>query len=267
MVNHLYKNPSSNLFSCPYLRSMKIISTVPSQTELLADLGLDKEVLGITKFCVHPEDWFKNKIRVGGTKNLDLKKIDALNPSLILANKEENTKEEILELKKKYKVVVTNIKTVDDNYNLIRQIGKLTNREIEAAMLSNRFKSAVSSIKSSQKASVAYVIWQNPYMVAGGDTFINNMLELCGFENVFNQENRYPETTIENLRHLNPEYVFLSSEPYPFKEKHLKEIESLLPNSKIMLVDGEAFSWYGTRIIKKATYLAKMAGKRFEIMS
>lgn len=243
---------------------MKIISTVPSQTELLFDLGLNKEVVGITKFCIHPNEWYRNKIRIGGTKDLNLKKIRALNPTLIIANKEENTKEQIEALSKDYRVFVSDIKTIEDNFNLIKTIGELTNRQLEAIQQSQKLKRAIEGIHSDSKKRAAYIIWKDPMMSAGGDTFINSMLELCGYENILKNENRYPEVTFEKLKKMSPEYILLSSEPFPFKEKHIETFRSELPFSKVKLVDGEAFSWYGTRIIKKQEYLRKIVSENIQ---
>ncbi len=238
---------------------MKIISTVPSQTELLFDLGLESQVCGITKFCVHPESWYKSKLRIGGTKNLNLKKIRTLNPDLIIANKEENTKEQIESLMIHYQVYVSDVKTLADNFELIEKIGTLTNRIIESVQLRNKLKKAVTSIYSDQKRKAAYLIWKDPLMVAGGDTFINAMMDLCGFDNIFRSTMRYPEVTIEELQSLSLEYLLLSSEPFPFKQKHVDYFQNIFPKTKVLTVDGEAFSWYGSRIIKKQSYLRGIA--------
>ena len=237
---------------------MKIVSTVPSQTELLADLGLENEVVGITKFCVHPESWYRNKLRIGGTKNLDLKKIRTLQPDLIIANKEENTKDQIEALMKDFKVFVSDVKTLTDNFALIEKVGELTNRQLESIQLRHKLKTAIKTVYSTKRRKAAYLIWKDPIMVAGGDTFINSMLELCGFQNIFKDRTRYPEVAIEDIFTLEPEYILLSSEPFPFKEKHVKEYQDIFTDSKVMTVDGEAFSWYGTRVIKKEDYLKRL---------
>jgi len=237
---------------------IRIISTVPSQTELLYDLGLDSEVVGITKFCIHPDKWYKDKIRIGGTKDLNLKKIRSLNPTLIIANKEENVKKQIDTLSKDFNVFVSNVKTIEDNYRLIKSIGDITNRKIEAIRQTQKLKTAINQIQQKKKKTAAYVIWKDPIMVAGGDTFINSMLEISGFENIYKNENRYPEISLDQWNRNPPEYILLSSEPFPFKEKHIDMFKQASPFSKIKLVDGEAFSWYGTRIIKKADYLGSL---------
>ena len=236
----------------------RIISVVPSQTELLSYLGLDEEVIGITKFCVHPEKWFKNKTRVGGTKNLNLKFIDQLSPDLIIANKEENVKEQIEELAEKYDVWITDVNNLNDAINMISDIGKLTNRIETASALALRIKADFEKLKNNfsdkRKVPTAYFIWKDPYMVAAGDTFINDMMPYCGLENIFFEKKRYPQISLEEIREKKCELLLLSSEPYPFKQKHKEEIQKQLPRIKIELVDGEMFSWYGNRLLKSVDY-------------
>lgn len=247
----------------------RIISLVPSQTELLYDLGLRDEVVGITKFCVHPEEWFRTKTRVGGTKKYDFEKIKALQPDLIIGNKEENEKEQIEELMKDYNVWMSDIYTLKDAYDMITRIGTLVGKREEAVHLKLEIELRFRSIQHSEsniqhqlsnsKLQTAYFIWQKPYMVAGHDTFINEMLKVCGLENIFvNKDSRYPEITPEEIIQADPDIVLLSSEPYPFKEKHIQEFNALLPNAKIMIVDGEIFSWYGSRLLKAPEYFKKI---------
>src|SRR4051812_41483166 len=232
----------------------RIISLVPSQTELLYDLGLREEVAGITKFCVHPEEWFRSKTRIGGTKKYDFEKIKALQPDLIIGNKEENEKGQIEELMKLYPVWMSDIYTLKDAYDMIMRIGTIvgqvnaaTNLKLEIEL---RFRDLVQlPITNNQQPTVAYFIWRKPYMTAGHDTFINEMLHICGLKNVFtNKDSRYPEVTNEEIIAANPKVILLSSEPYPFKEKHIEELKSLLPDAKILIVDGGIFSWYGSRL-------------------
>ena len=238
---------------------MRIISLVPSQTELLHDLGLDEEVVGITKFCVHPQQWFRSKTRVGGTKNIKMEVVHQLNPDLIIANKEENTKEQIEELNKSYRVWITDIKTLDDALQLIKNIGELTNTNIKANLLTDQIKERFTRLNKqlvtrNRKLKTAYLIWQNPCMAAGGDTFIHDMMNHCGFENIFKETNRYPKMTEEQFRGKNCELLLLSSEPFPFKENHIVAFQQQLPDTKIILVDGEMFSWYGSRLLYAPEY-------------
>ncbi|MCE3279763.1 MAG: cobalamin-binding protein [Bacteroidetes bacterium] len=261
---------------CP---PQRIISLVPSQTELLYDLGLRDEVVGITKFCIHPDEWFRTKTRVGGTKKYDLEKINNLKPDLIIGNKEENEKDQIELLMKDQNVWMSDIYTLKDALWMIVALGAIVGKNEEATNLKleieSRFHRFQNDIKASQilrqaqngsthlltasSLRTAYFIWRKPFMAAGHDTFINEMMKLCGFENVFTEkESRYPEVTAEEIIAARPEVILLSSEPYPFKEKHIEEFRSMLPNAKILVVDGEIFSWYGSRLLKAPQYFTDL---------
>jgi ABC-type Fe3+-hydroxamate transport system substrate-binding protein len=235
----------------------RIISVVPSQTELLYDLGLMDRIAGITKFCIHPEEMFRTKTRVGGTKQLNIEKIEALNPDLVIANKEENTKDQLEELMKFVPVWISDIKNLDDALAMIIATGEITGTKKSASEIAGLIQKKFHELEKtvSQKVRAAYLIWQKPYMVAGGDTFINDMMKRVGHENIFKNENRYPETSLEKINTLKPDVIFLSSEPFPFKEKHQKDLEQKCPGSRVLLVDGEMFSWYGSRLIRAADYL------------
>lgn len=234
----------------------RIVSLVPSQTELLYDLGLNDEVVGITKFCVHPGKWFRTKTRIGGTKNIHIDKIQSLQPDLVIANKEENIKEQVEALQQFAKVYVSDVNNLSEALQMIREIGELVNKKEQANYLSKSIEKKFSQLKNIQvqKKTAAYFIWKDPYMVAGGETFINDMMQYAGFENIFQDLPRYPETTVDDLKQMNCDYVLLSSEPYPFKQKHIDELQPLLPATKIILVDGEMFSWYGSRLLLSAEY-------------
>lgn len=235
----------------------RIISLVPSQTELLFDLGLRKEVIGITKFCVHPEEWFRSKERIGGTKQLHIDKIRALNPDLIIANKEENNREDIELLAKEFTVWVSDVKDLKDARRLIGDIGELVAQEEVANNLLNEFDNQFKKLKKKEGTAkkAIYLIWSNPDMVAGSDTFISAMLQAAGLENAI-QEERYPQ--LDNCVHSNPDFVLLSSEPFPFKEKHIREFQDKFPTADIKIVDGEMFSWYGSRVLKAPDYLLNL---------
>jgi len=242
----------------------RIVSLVPSQTELLSDLGLREEVVGITKFCIHPEEWFRSKTRVGGTKKYDFEKIKALQPDLIIGNKEENDQEQIEELMKHYTVWMSDIYSLQDAYDMITRVGALVGKNKEATFLKleveakfNLFFNEVEALNV--PAKTAYFIWNDPYMVAGHNTFINEMLKLCGFENVFlHKSSRYPAVNNEEILEANPELILLSSEPYPFKEKHIEQFRQLLPSATIRIVDGEMFSWYGSRLLRSPEYFRQL---------
>ncbi|WP_121355856.1 ABC transporter substrate-binding protein [Flavisolibacter nicotianae] len=237
----------------------RIISLVPSQTELLYDLGLDEEVIGITKFCLHPERWFRTKERIGGTKNLNREKICALQPDLIIANKEENSREQVDELAKRFPVWVSDVQNLDDALQMTRSIGHLTGTAQKAGELAARIETEFEELDVPEaRLRTAYLIWKDPYMTVGDDTFIHHLLEKAGFQNLFAGRQRYPETSIAALKELNCEVLLLSSEPYPFGQKHLNELQALLPHTKVVLADGEFFSWYGSRLLLAPAYFRQL---------
>lgn len=240
------------------MKDLKAISLVPSITETLYSLGLNEEVVGITKFCVHPQDWFRTKERVGGTKNIDIQKIRELQPDLIIANKEENVKEQVEELAKDFEVLLTDVNNFEEALQMIRSVGNAVSKGFEADQLIAGIERKFSKINPAEQKTAAYLIWQNPYMAVGGDTFIHEMMKKAGFENIFADTNRYPETQINELKELKPEYLLLSSEPYPFKQKHSDELQQQLPGTKVILVDGEMFSWYGSRMLLAADYFRRL---------
>jgi ABC-type Fe3+-hydroxamate transport system substrate-binding protein len=235
----------------------KIISVVPSQTELLFDLGLEAEVTGITKFCVHPGHWFRSKSRVGGTKNISIERVKALNPDLVIANKEENTLEDVEALRQICPVWTSDIHDIPGALDMIRGVGELVNRREQAEVLITEILNGMAGIKKHKKR-VAYLIWKNPYMVAGGDTFIHSMLEACGWENAFGHLLRYPEVGISDLEAENIELLLLSSEPYPFKLNDIQSLHKILNQTNVRLVDGEIFSWYGSRMQHFPNYVREM---------
>ncbi len=237
----------------------RIVSLVPSQTELLHFLGLENEVVGITKFCVHPNEWFIKKKRIGGTKTVNIQQLKLLQPDLIIANKEENTKEQIEQLQQIAPVWVSDINTLDDALRMIREIGEITNRAKEAQLLAEEIQSRFHGLPVPTKlVRVAYLIWKDPYMAAGGNTFINHLLGRCGLQNVFADQLRYPQVSVNQLSSPNCGCIFLSSEPYPFKQKQVDELTLQIPGTKIKLVNGEMFSWYGSRLLLAAEYFEKL---------
>jgi len=231
----------------------RIVSLVPSQTELLHDLGLGDRVVGITKFCVHPEEWFRNKTRVGGTKDVKLEVVRSLRPDLIIANREENVKEQIVEMAQEFPVWVSDVNDLRSALQAIILISELTGDVETGAQLSQEIAVRFAELRPMVSASAIYLIWKGPYMAAGSDTFIYDMMQRCGLRNLIT-DSRYPELSEAQLQELNPDLVLLSSEPFPFKEKHLEELRQLLPNAQVLLVDGELFSWYGSRLLHSPEY-------------
>ncbi|RKE90814.1 ABC transporter substrate-binding protein [Ichthyenterobacterium magnum] len=235
----------------------RIVSLVPSQTELLCDLGLESSIIGVTKFCVHPH-YIKTKVAVvGGTKQVNFDKIKALDPDIILCNKEENTLEMIIRLEQIAPVHISDIYTIDDCLELIKMYGELFLKKMEAETIAEKIQTKhlefKTFIEKKPIKKVVYFIWKNPWMVAASHTFINEMLRLNKFENSYKNLERYPEVQLDEIK-KNTDLVLLSSEPYPFKEEHISELKTHLKTPKIQLVDGEMFSWYGSRLTKAFNY-------------
>ncbi|TXC81617.1 ABC transporter substrate-binding protein [Luteibaculum oceani] len=231
---------------------MRIVSLVPSLTEYLFDLGLDAEVIGITKFCIHPEKWFRTKERVGGTKTANLDKILKLKPDLIVANKEENTKEDILFLQEHFEVILTDINNQEDLIPELKKLAIAVNKEEAAKKVVAEITASLNEISPlAEPKKTVYLIWNDPIMAVGKQTFIHSMLELVNLRNGVHEvvsDPRYPSLTSSDLQKINPELLILSSEPYPFKEKHLLHFRKLLPTTQVVIADGEMFSWYGSRL-------------------
>ncbi|MBF9236679.1 ABC transporter substrate-binding protein [Hymenobacter sp. BT683] len=237
----------------------RIVSLVPSQTELLFDLGLGEKVVGVTKFCLHPAEARSQATVIGGTKNFDFDKIAALKPDLIIGNKEENYQPGIEQLDAHYPVWLSDISTLPEALDMIRRVGLITGTKDKAAALASEIDASFAKLNGPEPAAtVAYFIWQKPYMVAATGTFIDDLLHRAGFVNAFAGLTRYPEITAEQLAATVPQRIFLSSEPYPFGEKHLAEFQTICPGATVEIVDGELFSWYGSRLLQSAAYFSRL---------
>jgi ABC-type Fe3+-hydroxamate transport system substrate-binding protein len=233
----------------------RIVSLVPSQTELLFDLGVGKRVAGVTKFCIYPPEARQAATIIGGTKNFDFDKIAALKPDLIIGNKEENYQAGIEQLAAQYPVWLSDISDLPQVLDMIRRVGFITGAKDKAEQIAAVISHSFAALAAPEPAiSAAYFIWRKPYMAAASGTFIDDMLRRAGFRNVFAHLGRYPEITPEQLAATAPDRILLSSEPYPFQDKHLAEFQDICPTATIQLVDGELFSWYGSRLRLSAAY-------------
>ena len=244
----------------------RIISLVPSQTELLCDLALDNELIGITKFCVHPYHLKSTKTIVGGTKKVDFEKIRDLKPDFILCNKEENSYDFLPELEKIAPTYFSDVNTIQDSIDLILSLGSIFNRRTESDNLAHKIEFKLNDfkqfIKNKPTRKVAYFIWANPWMVAGNDTYINEILKLNKFQNIYDNMNRYPKVEINKIRHDgDPDVIILSSEPFPFKDDHAMKIGTYTNRSITVFGDGEFFSWPGSRLLLAFDYFKKMHKK------
>jgi ABC-type Fe3+-hydroxamate transport system substrate-binding protein len=239
---------------------LRIVSLVPSQTELLFDLGLQAQVEGVTKFCVYPPTARHTASVIGGTKNFDFAKIKAAQPDLIIGNKEENYQEGIAQLERHFPVWLSDITSLPEALTMIRCVGDLTGKLHLAEPLAADIKQSFDRLRltATSRPLAAYFIWRKPYMVAASGTFIDDMLRRAGFRNAFAGLGRYPEVTPEQLAKAAPAHIFLSSEPYPFGEKHAAEFNEICPAASVQLVDGELFSWYGSRLRLSAAYFRQL---------
>ncbi len=245
---------------------MRIISIVPSITELLHDLGLEDKIVGITTFCVHPYHFSTTKTSVGGTKKVNLQKVKKLNPDFIICNKEENTPEMVKELSEIAPVYVSDVNTIQDSLDLIQQLGNILSCRTEAINLVTKINYKLDDFKlyihNKPMRKVAYFIWANPWMVAGNNTFINEILKLNKFENIYQNRERYPTIKLEKIRFDgDPRIVLLPSEPFKFNDDHAFEIASYANRSMTVFADGEYFSWYGSRLLKAFDYFKKLQEK------
>ncbi|RXG13955.1 ABC-type Fe3+-hydroxamate transport system substrate-binding protein [Leeuwenhoekiella aestuarii] len=241
-------------------RPSRIVCLVPSLTELLVDLGLSDNIVGVTKFCVHPKNIRKKKKIVGGTKSIHLEKIKQLKPDFILCNKEENTPEIVAFCQEIAPVYVSDINTFEDFYTFLIDLGEVFQIEKSTQNLIEKVSKKRSAFKKKVLTrpvkKVAYLIWNNPVMVAGGANFINVLLKELQFKNIFeNKKSRYPEINRMDLK--DAELILLSSEPFPFTEKHISEFQQFT-DAKIFCVDGEYFSWYGSRLLKAFDYFEEL---------
>lgn len=236
----------------------RIVSLVPSITELICELGLADQLVGRTGFCIHPKELLKKIPKVGGTKSVNLEKVRALRPTHVIVNVDENKKETADALAQFVpNVIVTHPLAPQDNLKLYRQIGEAFAKEREAGELCSRFEAAYREVQERKfpARNVLYLIWKNPWMTVSRDTYVSRKLGLFGLQTLpESADARYPVISLEESWLRDVELVLLSSEPYRFQQKHLDEIANTL-KKPARLIDGEMTSWYGSRAIQGLRYL------------
>ena len=233
----------------------RIVSLLPSTTETLCALGLGDALVGITAYCVEPRELVRGKTRVGGTKDPDLGRIRSLAPDLVVANIEENVREHVEALRGwSIPVWVTYPRTVADGIRMIRELGEITGTAARAAEIAGELEAVLARVTSASgpPVDVFYAIWREPYMTINADTYIHDLLAVCGGRNVFaDRPDRYPAVTLDEVAARRPAVVLLPDEPYRFRRAHLKDFERddmpAARDGRIHLVDGKLFSWYGPR--------------------
>ncbi|TVQ09575.1 MAG: hypothetical protein EA364_13725 [Balneolaceae bacterium] len=260
----------------------RIISLVPSLTELVFHLDLGNRLVGRTRFCIHPEKQIGGVEIIGGTKNPRIDKIKALKPDIVIANREENRKEDVDAISSFSEVLVTEIATVKEALNEMLRIGEVLGKAHEAAGLVDAISREIPGNSPTNSLRALYMIWRDPWMAAGGDTYIHDVMQHFGLHNVCAGMDRYPQLTEDQMCNMAPEVILLSSEPYPFRKKHMSEMAGLFSGSQkfgpgkpdeikppetvkndrragspmVLTVDGEWFSWYGPRMLPSFRSLA-----------
>ncbi|MAC18009.1 MAG: cobalamin-binding protein [Flavobacteriales bacterium] len=234
----------------------RIISLVPSLTETLVDLRVEDRIVGLTKFCIHPDHLRRERMRVGGTKGVRIDVILDLQPDLVIANLEENEAQDIMALEiSGIPCWVCDVRTVERAFRLLSDLGALVGMADRGADLEaearRSWEEGRLSVDPGQGRKVAYAVWRNPWMWAGHDAYIQSVLRWWGWT-PWPEVARYPELEMAEVRDQGVEEVLLPSEPFPFKEDHKAECEGL----DARLVDGEMFSWYGSRMLKVPAYMA-----------
>jgi ABC-type Fe3+-hydroxamate transport system substrate-binding protein len=237
----------------------RIVSLIPSTTETLCALGLADALVGVTVYCVEPRDVVRTKKRIGGEKDPDLDAIRTLRPDLVIANVEENLREHVDALRASgIPVWVTFPRTVREAIRMIRELGEVTATRDRAGALADEldrlYDSVAAAVATRSPVSVFYAVWRGPYMTIGRDTYIHDMLRVCGGRNVFDDRvERYPVVTLDEVAARRPDVVLLPDEPFRFRRSHVGDFASYtdvpaVRAGRIHLVDGKPFSWHGPRI-------------------
>lgn len=236
----------------------RVVSLVPSQTELLVELGLGDRLVGVTDYCTEPASALADTVRIGGTKRFLFDRIKALTPDLIIGNLEENYREGVEQLASLFPVWMSDIASLEQNCEMIRSVGELVNLRDQAELIAERTEQAFNKLESVTLGRAAYLIWRKPWMAAASGTFIDAMMTHAGFENAFADCDRYPEVSLEMIAERAPDWVLLSNEPFPFTSVHVEELSHQLPASRVIIVDAMPFSWYGSRMQHAAAYFVTL---------
>jgi ABC-type Fe3+-hydroxamate transport system substrate-binding protein len=245
--------------------SARIVSLVPSITELVCDLGLSGHLVGRTGFCVHPRESLRSVPKVGGTKDVDLAKVRALAPTHVLLNIDENEQPTAAALAQFVPhLIVTHPLGPLDNLPLYRLIGGIFGREQAAEALCARFQQAHDALALAARAwprqRVLYLVWKAPWMTVARNTYISRTLALAGWDTVPARASaRYPQVQLDQTLLAESQLLLLSSEPYRFRARHVVELRALpvMRGKTVALIDGEMTSWYGSRAIAAMDYLRR----------
>jgi ABC-type Fe3+-hydroxamate transport system substrate-binding protein len=265
-------------------RPERIVSLVPSLTEALFAFGLDGEIVGVTRFCVEPRRGVAGKTKVGGTSEVDVAKIEALRPDLVIASAEDNSREDVVQLiDHGWPVFVTLATSVESAIDLLRQLATVTGTTAVARPIIQEAKDALASVVAAgagrERVRVFCPIWRNPYRTCGTATYMDDVLTVCGGRNVFgDRQERYPRVELTEMAALDPEVILLPSEPYRFTKRHKADFRafadvSAVKNGHTFFIDGKMLAWYGPRIthslseVKRLLDIARGPGETAERLS
>jgi ABC-type Fe3+-hydroxamate transport system substrate-binding protein len=249
----------------------RIVSLIPSITETLCALGLANALVGITVYCVAPREVVRGKTRIGGEKNPDLDAIRALQPDLVVANIEENVREHVETLRGwGIPVWVTYPRTVAEGLAMIRELGQVTGTGPRAEAILADLEPLYARVRAAsarrRPVPVFYPIWREPWMTISADTYIHDLLSVCGAVNVFaDRPTRYPTVTLAEVAARRPEVIVLPDEPFRFRRSHLDDFAPYadvpaVRARRIHLVDGKPFSWHGPRVGEALCTLPSLFG-------
>lgn len=259
----------------PVVKNPRILSLVPSITELLFDLGLEDQLIGRTQYCIHPADSVQSVPSVGGTKKINMDRVRDLKPTHAIVNIDENPKTMADDLRGMgVEVIVTHPMTPDDNLTLFKLLGGIFDRPEQTTKLSDDYNSARAAIQNESNRPakrVLYLIWQDPWMAVSSDTYVANTLALVnwsvGIPGIVSGQTgdaaRYPKIEIANDGLEDIDLILFSSEPYSFTEDDIDEFQFTFPDHahKAHIIDGEMTSWYGSRAIRGLQYLRDFADR------
>lgn len=250
----------------PASRDARIVSLVPSITELVVDLGLGEKLVGRTKWCVHPKPFIDAVPAIGGTKKINLEKLRALDPTHVIVNIDENTREMVDAMAEVVpNFIVTHPINPRDNLDLYRLIGGIFGRSAKSEIICGRFEESYRELTELAKPlpalRVLYLIWKNPWMTVSRDTYIARTLELIHWETTGSADARYPDVTMSADLLAGVDLVLFSSEPYAFTDEDIDAFATTYecPREKLLRIDGEMTSWYGSRAIQGMRYLGELA--------
>ncbi|MCX6118501.1 MAG: helical backbone metal receptor [Proteobacteria bacterium] len=239
---------------------MRIVSLVPSLTHLICEVGLRDYLVGCTNFCVDPPGLYRSVALIGGTKDPDLLQIQKLNPTHILANKEENNLQDIQFCSKIGRLFDYSPTSINEVPTMFDELAETLELPDLFDAMKNKLTSEIASLKGRKNRgskSFIYLVWKNPLMAAGPSTYISSILEAAGFKNIIDDSSsRYPKLSIQDIQNLKPEVVFLSSEPYPFRQRDKMDMIIHIPESTSMeFIDGKLMSWFGARSANALSYV------------